>query len=89
MTSRSELQGKPIKDLREIAAAVGIESDGLQKAKLIEAILNSADFVVSDEPAPIDLPSAVPAVPPDAEEPQEESKEAAGDDSAPTEGRAT
>jgi transcription termination factor Rho len=75
MTSRSELQGKPIKDLREIAASVGIESDGLQKAKLIEAILGSADFVVSDEPAPIDLPAAVPATPPEAEEAKDESSE--------------
>ena len=66
MTSRSELQGKPIKDLREIAASVGVEANGLQKAKLIEAILGSADFVVSDEPAPIDLPTAVPAASVDA-----------------------
>ena len=68
MTSRSELQGKPVKDLREIAASVGVETNGLQKAKLIEAILGSPDFVVSDEPAPVDLPAAVPAVPADAEE---------------------
>ena len=77
MTSRSELQGKPIKDLREIAASVGIESDGLQKAKLIEAILGSADFVVSDELAPMDMPAAVPATTPDAEETKDESSEEA------------
>ncbi|MDR9450983.1 MAG: hypothetical protein RI637_07195, partial [Acidimicrobiia bacterium] len=71
MTSRSELQGKPINDLREIAASVGVESNGLQKAKLIEAILNSADFVVSDEPGAIDLPVAVPAPPADADETKE------------------
>ena len=82
MTSRSELQGKPIKDLREIAASVGVESNGLQKAKLIEAILNSVDFVVSDEPAPIDLPEAVPTVSPDAGEAEKGSEGAtpAGDD---------
>jgi transcription termination factor Rho len=68
MTSRSELQGKAIKDLREIAASVGVEANGLQKAKLIEAILGSPDFVVSDEPAPVDLPATVPAAPADAEE---------------------
>jgi transcription termination factor Rho len=68
MTSRSELQGKAIKDLREIAASVGVEANGLQKAKLIEAILGSPDFVVSDEPAPVDLPATVPTASADAEE---------------------
>jgi transcription termination factor Rho len=68
MTSRSELQGKPVKDLREIAASVGVETDGLQKAKLIEAILGSPDFVVTDEPAPIDLPETVPNPPVEAEQ---------------------
>ncbi|MDH3260378.1 MAG: transcription termination factor Rho [Acidimicrobiia bacterium] len=77
MTSRSELQGKPIKDLREVAASVGVEPNGLQKAKLIEAILGSADFVVSDEPASIDLPAAVPTVSADAEEAEVVSDEAA------------
>jgi transcription termination factor Rho len=77
MTSRSELQGKPIKDLREIAASVGVEANGLQKAKLIEAILGSADFVMSDEPAPIDLPATVPTVSADAEEAEKVSEEEA------------
>ena len=88
MTSRSELQGKPINDLREIAASVGIESNGLQKAKLIEAILNSVDFVVSDEPAPIDLPSAGPAVAPDAENEEQapEGEAVDGDDAADGDG---
>ncbi len=71
MTSRSELQGKPVKDLREIAASVGVETDGLQKAKLIEAILGSPDFVVTDEPAAIDLPATVPTPPADAEQSQQ------------------
>ena len=71
MTSRSELQGKPIKDLREIAASVGVETNGLQKAKLIEAILGSPDFVVSDEPPPIDLPASAPATSSDSEEADE------------------
>ncbi len=80
MTSRSELQGKPINDLREIAASVGVESNGLQKAKLIEAILNSADFVVSDEPAAIDLPVAVSSPSPDTDETKEVSDEAVSGD---------
>ena len=59
MTSRSELRAKSVKDLREIASAIGIETDGLQKAKLIEAIMGSDDFEVSADAAPVDLPSAV------------------------------
>jgi len=88
MTSRSELQGKPINDLREIAASVGIESNGLQKAKLIEAILNSVDFVVSEEPAPIELPAAGPAVAPDAENEEQapEGEAVDGDDAADGDG---
>ena len=56
MTTRSELQGKTIKDLREIAAALQIDTAGLQKAKLIGAIIGTDGFEVSDEPAPVDLP---------------------------------
>jgi transcription termination factor Rho len=82
MTSRSELQGKPVKDLREIAASVGVESDGLQKAKLIEAILASADFEVSEEPAPIDLPAAVPAAPSDGDDEAEDREKPEGEDAA-------
>ncbi len=47
-----------MKDLRTIAEAVGIETDGLQKAKLIDRILNADGVEVSSEPAPIDLPVA-------------------------------
>ena len=58
MTTRTDLQGKSIKDLRAIADAIGIETQGLQKAKLIGQILGHDDFEVSDEPAPVDLPVA-------------------------------
>ena len=44
MTSRAELQGKSIRDLRQIAEAVGIETDGLQKAHLIDAIMNADGY---------------------------------------------
>jgi transcription termination factor Rho len=84
MTSRSELQGRAIKDLREIAASVGVEADGLQKAKLIEAILGSPDFVVSDEPAPIDLPATVPTAVADAEGEEESSEDSASHDAEAT-----
>ncbi len=59
MTSRSELQAKSVKDLREIASAIGIEADGLQKAKLIDAIMGSEKFEASTEQAPVDLPTTV------------------------------
>ena len=58
MTTRTELQAKSIKDLRVIADALGIESEGVQKAKLIGAIIKADGFEASDEPAPIDLPEA-------------------------------
>ena len=54
-----------MKDLRTIAAAVGIETDGLQKAKLIDRILNADGVAVSTEPAPIDLPAAMPVETPE------------------------
>ena len=59
MTTRSELRAKSVKDLKEIATAIGIETDGLQKAKLIEAIMGSDDFETSSEVAPVDLPAPV------------------------------
>ncbi|NND12949.1 MAG: transcription termination factor Rho, partial [Acidimicrobiia bacterium] len=55
MTTRTELQGKNLDDLREIAGSVGVETDGLQKAKLIAAILTETG--VADEPSPVDLPT--------------------------------
>jgi transcription termination factor Rho len=58
MTTRAELQGKSLEDLRTIATSVGVETDGLQKAKLIAAILGSDQFELSEEPAPVELPSA-------------------------------
>ncbi len=60
MTSRADLQGKTINDLRSIATAIGIGPDGLQKAKLIDAILGSDDFDSSEAPAPVELPAASP-----------------------------
>ncbi len=62
MTSRADLQGKTINDLRSIATAIGIGPDGLQKAKLIDAILGSDNFDSSEAPAPVELPAASPKV---------------------------
>ena len=61
MTSRAHLQSKSIDELRQIATAVGVDGDGLQKAKLISAIVEAGG--AGDEPAPepaIDLPAATP-----------------------------
>ncbi|MDH3606352.1 MAG: transcription termination factor Rho [Acidimicrobiia bacterium] len=58
MTTRADLQGKTLEDLRNIASSVGVETDGLQKAKLIAAILGSGDFELSEEAPPVELPAA-------------------------------
>ncbi|NOY55817.1 MAG: transcription termination factor Rho [Actinobacteria bacterium] len=81
MTTRSELQEKSVKDLRTIAAAVDIETDGLQKAKLIDRILNADGVAVSSEPAPIDLPVATPVETP---EPAGDGEPTAASDGAAT-----
>ena len=59
MTTRSELQAKTINDLRDIAGVVGIETDGLQKAKLIDAIMGANGFEGAVGAPPVDLPEAV------------------------------
>ncbi len=59
MTTRSELQAKSIKDLRDVANAVGIDPNGLQKAKLIDAIVGSDEFEISTEAPVIELPAAI------------------------------
>ena len=59
MTTRSELQAKTIKDLRDIAGVVGIETDGLQKARLIDAIMGANGFEGAVGAPPVDLPEAV------------------------------
>ena len=59
MATRSELQAKNIKDLRSIAQAVGIPTNGVQKAKLIDAIMGAGAYDGSDGVLPIDLPEVV------------------------------
>ena len=39
MSARSQLQSKPVADLRQIADGLGLEHAGLQKAKLIDLLL--------------------------------------------------
>ena len=59
MATRSELQAKSIKDLRNIAQAVGIPTAGIQKAKLIDAIMGAGAYDGSDGVLAIDLPEVV------------------------------
>ena len=64
MTTRAQLQSKSIDELREVAAAAGIETDGLQKSKLIAALMDSGQ-VQEDQPAEeLDLPRATPRTDP-------------------------
>lgn len=61
MSTRTQLQNKSIAELRQIAEAVGVESDGLQKSKLISALMAAGGVVADDEEAPmVDLPTATP-----------------------------
>src|SRR3989304_5824427 len=48
MTTRSELQTKSISELREIAGSVGVAADGLQKSKLISALMATGRFPPDD-----------------------------------------
>ena len=71
MTTRAELQGKSIRDLRQIAEAVGIETEGLQKAHLIDAIMNADGYQPSGESLPVvELPAALPRPEPTARPPR-------------------
>ena len=57
MTTRANLQGKKLDELRTIAASLEIaDHETMQKSKLITAILGSDGFEASEEPAPVDLP---------------------------------
>ncbi|MGH8873710.1 MAG: transcription termination factor Rho [Acidimicrobiia bacterium] len=59
MTTRSQLHSKSVDELREIAQAVGVEHDGLQKSKLITALMATGDFEPDgEEEASMDLPTA-------------------------------
>ena len=50
MTTRAQLQEKSIAELREIAAAVGIETDGLQKSRLISRIRSPGRWRPTEAP---------------------------------------
>ncbi len=58
MTTRAQLQSKQIDELREIATAVGIEADGLQKSKLISALMEAGQVKEGSPTEAIELPQA-------------------------------
>jgi transcription termination factor Rho len=61
MSTRTQLQNKSIAELRQIAEAVGVEADGLQKSKLISALMAAGGVADDGEEAPmVDLPAATP-----------------------------
>ena len=49
MSARTQLQSKPVADLRAIAEGLGLEYKGLQKAKLIDLLLEQGDAVIEAE----------------------------------------
>ncbi len=53
MTTRAQLQSKSIDELRQIAEAVGIETDGLQKSKLISALADAGQVAPDGSPADV------------------------------------
>jgi len=60
MTTRAQLQSKSIDELRQIADAVGIETDGLQKSKLISALVDAGQVADPSPDEEVDLPQATP-----------------------------
>ena len=59
MSTRAQLQSKSVGELREIAKAVGIEAEGLQKAKIITALVEAGEAAEGAPPTDnIELPVA-------------------------------
>lgn len=60
MTTRAQLQSKSIDELREVAKAAGIDTDGLQKSKLITALMDAGEVKESKPTDAVELPKATP-----------------------------
>ena len=61
MSTRAQLQSKSVGELRQIADAAGIDASGLQKAKIIAALVEAGKAAANgDATANIDLPAATP-----------------------------
>jgi transcription termination factor Rho len=68
VTSRADLQRKAVADLRTIADTLKVQHSGLQKSKLISAILESGDFKAAPNEtiAEADMPTSAPKAEADA-----------------------
>ena len=91
MSTRTQLQNKSISELREIADAVGVSHDGLQKSKLISALMAAGGIADSgEEESMVDLPTATPRT---EESPEADEEPAGGSatsgEAAPETGEAT
>jgi transcription termination factor Rho len=60
MTTRAQLQSKSIDELREVAQAAGIDTNGLQKSKLIAALMDAGEVQEGKPTEEVDLPRATP-----------------------------
>ncbi|HSM45314.1 MAG TPA: transcription termination factor Rho [Acidimicrobiia bacterium] len=60
MTTRAQLQSKSIDELREVAQAAGIDTDGLQNSKLIAALMDAGEVKEGKPTEEVDLPKATP-----------------------------
>ncbi|HEX2405188.1 MAG TPA: transcription termination factor Rho [Acidimicrobiia bacterium] len=83
MTTRAQLQSKSIDELRQIADAVGIETDGLQKSKLISALVDAGQVADPSPAEEVDLPQATPRAERVGQDGEGESDQGAGDEPRP------
>ena len=80
MTTRAQLQSKSIDELRQIADAVGIETDGLQKSKLISALVDAGQVADPSPAEEVDLPQATPRTERVGQDGEVDSDQGAGDE---------
>ena len=83
MTTRAQLQSKSIDELRQIAGAVGIETDGLQKSKLISALVDAGQVADPSPAEEVDLPQATPRTERAGQDGEAASDQESGDEPRP------
>jgi transcription termination factor Rho len=83
MTTRAQLQSKSIDELRQIADAVGIETDGLQKSKLISALVDAGQVADPSPAEEVDLPQATPRTERVGQDGEVDSEQSSGDEPRP------
>jgi len=74
MTTRAQLQSKSIDELRQIAEVAEVDADGLQKSKLITALMDSGNVPETSVEPDVDLPRATPRT----ERPEQSNSSGAG-----------